>query len=362
MEESAEGKSIVEYKAKDGQELKLSFETVTKYLVQGNGKVSKQEMMFFLAMCKSRGLNPFKKDAYLIKFGDDPAAIVTSIDYFRSRARAQTDCKGWKKGIIVQLDDGSVKDSAGLILEGEKLVGGFFEAKPEGWDYPFRLEVNLDGFIKKTRQGKITRFWEESKQPIMIAKVAESQGLRTLWPDEFQGMYEKDEIQPSEVEMIKVNGKHEASDLSEKIETDSQKDDVIEKEKCPWPECDTMCNPGKGMKSHITRQHDGEYPPKEPETDDDSHAEKKIVEPPANSSVSDANLKAEAEALAKQNKKNLQYIIYDARPEVVEEVYKRLEYKDPPMLSIMPFEDVQEIVDLIGVVNVELPEDIEERF
>jgi len=193
----AEDKSIVKHQSRDGQEITLSFETVRKYLVSGNrDKVTPQELMYFLGVCKSRGLNPFKKDAYLIKYGDDPAAIVTSIDYFRSRARAQKDCTGWDKGIIVKTEDGTIKRTHGLLLEGEKLLGGFFEATPEGWKTPFQLEVNLNGYIKKTRDGKTTRFWQAENQPTMIAKVAESQGLRTLWPDEFQGLYEEKEIQP----------------------------------------------------------------------------------------------------------------------------------------------------------------------
>jgi phage recombination protein Bet len=193
------GYDVVKYVSKDGQALQIGLEDVRRYLVQGNrDKVTEQELVFFLQVCKSRGLNPFKKDAYLIKYGEDPAAIVTSVDYFRSRARAQKDCKGWRKGIVVQTKDGTLRDSAGILLDGEKLVGGFFEAKPEGWSEPFRLEVNLKGYIKKTREGKITRFWQEDNQPSQIAKVAESQGLRALWPDEFQGLYEEAEIQEGE--------------------------------------------------------------------------------------------------------------------------------------------------------------------
>uniref|UniRef100_A0A6M3XFI7 Putative DNA recombination protein n=1 Tax=viral metagenome TaxID=1070528 RepID=A0A6M3XFI7_9ZZZZ len=210
----AEEKGIVKYQARDGQEVTLSFENVKKYLVSGGGSVTDQELMFFLGVCKSRGLNPFKKDAYLIKYGtNDPAAIVTSIDYFRSRARAQKDCVGWKKGIIVQNEDGSLRDSAGIILAGEKLIGGFFEATPEGWNTPFRIEVNLEGYIKKTKEGKTTRFWEKDNQPTMIAKVAEGQGLRTLWPDEFQGIYEEAEIKAPTIDMSKVqNGSFEKAE------------------------------------------------------------------------------------------------------------------------------------------------------
>jgi len=66
----------------------------------------------------------------------------------------------------------------------------------KGWIEPFRLEVNLAGYLKKTKEGKITKFWQPENQPTMIAKVAETQGLRTLWPDEFQQLYSEDEGSP----------------------------------------------------------------------------------------------------------------------------------------------------------------------
>ncbi len=193
-------RGVVKYVAADGQEVTLTPDVVKKYLVQGNGeKVTMQELMYFLNICRARRLNPLTKDCYLIKYGEDPAAIVTSIDYFRKRARAQKDCRGWKKGVIVVGKDGKPHDSHGLVLEGEKLVGGWFEATPEGWLHPFRLEVNLSGYVKKTKDGRVTKFWSEDNQPSQIAKVAESQGLRLLWPDEFQQIHSDAEIATEEL-------------------------------------------------------------------------------------------------------------------------------------------------------------------
>jgi phage recombination protein Bet len=190
----------ITYTAADGQEIRLTPDMVRKYLVQGHGEmVTIQEMVYFLNICRSRKLNPFIKDCYLIKYSpNDPAAVVTSVDYFRKRARAQKDCKGWKSGIIVKDTEGKVKDTAGLFQDGETLLGGWFEAKPDGWTDPLRIEVNLRGYIKKTKEGNVTRFWSTDNQPSQIQKVAESQGLRKLWPDEFQGIYSEEEITPDD--------------------------------------------------------------------------------------------------------------------------------------------------------------------
>lgn len=185
---------VVKYKAED-LDLTLTENMVKQFLVRGNNQaITRQELVFFMGVCQARGLNPFAGDCYLVKYGQDPAAIITNIDYFRARARKNPDCKGWTKGIIVQKEDGTLRDSAGLVLENEKLVGGWFEATPDGWNVPFRLEVNLNGYIKKTSQGGITKFWSAENQPTMIAKVAESQGLRSVWPREFGKLYTAEEM------------------------------------------------------------------------------------------------------------------------------------------------------------------------
>jgi phage recombination protein Bet len=227
-----ENMQLVKYTAKDGVPVALDFETVKNYLVRGQREnITRQEVMYFLGTCKSKGLNPFKGDCYLIKYGQDPAAIVTSIEYYRSRAKAQEDCAGWEKGIIV-LRHGEIVYSNGLLLEGDELLGGWFEAKPHGWERPFKLEVNLRGFVKKTREGNVTKFWEKEKQPMMIAKIAESQGLRTLWPDEFGEILEKDEV-PEPHEIIDVTP-HTLVQQPEPQETlDAMIKEALEKKSIP---------------------------------------------------------------------------------------------------------------------------------
>ena len=61
----------------NGKEIELSKDTVKQYLVSGNGKVSDQEVVMFMELCKYQELNPFLKEAYLIKYSDRaPASIV----------------------------------------------------------------------------------------------------------------------------------------------------------------------------------------------------------------------------------------------------------------------------------------------
>lgn len=189
--------AMVKYTAADGQEVKLTLDICRRYLVQGHPEyVTPTEFMFFMHLCRSRGLNPFTKDCYLIKYSkNENAAIVTSIDFFRKRAKAQSDCAGWNVGLIVQTNAGTIRKTNGFIKDDETLLGSWFESKPRGWDQAFYKEFNLKNFIKykKSEQGetekKTTIFWSLENQPSQIMKVAESQGLRTLWPDQFGKIY-----------------------------------------------------------------------------------------------------------------------------------------------------------------------------
>ena len=188
------------YEMANGDEMKLTMNMVRRFLVQGKSEfITESELMYFMHECKARKLNPFLRQCWLIKYSsNDNAQIVESIHHKRAKARRSPDCKGWTKGIIVKDKDGKIKDSYGLLLEGETLLGGFFEAKPEGWDGPWRLEVNLSGYIKKTAKGEITRFWSKDNQPSQIAKVAESQGLSALWGDTVGTAVIPGEVSPGE--------------------------------------------------------------------------------------------------------------------------------------------------------------------
>ncbi|TES88927.1 MAG: phage recombination protein Bet [Desulfobacteraceae bacterium] len=247
--------NITKYVSKDGQEITLSFESIKQYLVQGKKElITNQELVFFIAICKSRGLNPFKRDAYLVKYDNSPAAIITSIDYFRSRARAQKDCQGWKKGIIVMNKDGLVRDSFGLILPDDTLIGGWFEARPTGWVESWRLEVNLSGYIKKTKEGKTTKFWAEEKQPTMIAKVAEAQGLRTLWPDEFQQLYTEEEIDRTD-EPIDITPEQRGDNISKALDEGVTTSGPVKEKDIPIVEGTGIHTPGeahRGLMKELT--------------------------------------------------------------------------------------------------------------
>lgn len=187
----------VTYTAHDGQQVMLDLETVKKFLVRGKSEyVTDEELVFYMGICRSRALNPFAMDCYLVKYTPaDSAAIIVSRGHYQTRARQQSDCRGWNNGVIIRRQDGSLEYREGhLVLDEEQLVGGWFEAKPDGWDKPKFHTVPLRTYIKRTKEGAITKFWQKDNQPMMIEKIAEVQGLRTIWSKDLANLLIKEEL------------------------------------------------------------------------------------------------------------------------------------------------------------------------
>ena len=71
-------KGLIKYEDRSGQEITLTFDTIRNYLVTGKKElVTDQELMMFAAICKARGLNPFTKDCYLIKYTPNESPSIS---------------------------------------------------------------------------------------------------------------------------------------------------------------------------------------------------------------------------------------------------------------------------------------------
>ena len=190
----AENKSLVVYQTEQG-EVRLTPEIVKKYLVNGDAdKVTDQEIMMFIQMCRYQGLNPFLREAYLIKFGNSPATLVTGKDTFTKRAAKSEKCAGYEAGVIVQKQDGSIEQRKGsLVLPDEKLVGGWARVYRKDWKVPMEVTVSLQEYQRHNNKGELMRNWKEMPAT-MIRKVALVQALREAIPEEFGGLYSPEEM------------------------------------------------------------------------------------------------------------------------------------------------------------------------
>lgn len=180
--------SIEKYNA-GGTEIELNNNIVKQYLVSGDpDKVTDAEVKMFVELCKAQRLNPFLREAYLVKFGSNPAQIIVGKDVFLKRARSNPKFKGFKAGIIVETKDGIYQHRPGTFYTpGEKIVGGFCKVAIEGWEFPLEHTVAMSEFSRGTATWK-------SMPAVMIRKVALVQALREAFPEDFQQLYSEEEM------------------------------------------------------------------------------------------------------------------------------------------------------------------------
>lgn len=172
----------------NGKEIELSKDTVKQYLVSGNGKVSDQEVVMFMELCKYQELNPFLKEAYLIKYSDRaPASIVVGKEAYMKRAQAQPDYERFEAGIIIQRNNQLMEVEGSFKLPQDSLLGGWAKIYRKGIEEPNVTRVSMTEYS----QGQST--W--TKMPAtMIRKVAIVQAIRETYPEQFGGMYIEEEI------------------------------------------------------------------------------------------------------------------------------------------------------------------------
>ena len=204
----------------EGTEKLLTQEGVKNYLCP---KASDSDLYLFVTFCKSRHLNPFIREAYLVKYSDTaPASIVTSKDTFFKRAESISTYDGIKSGIIFRKGTQIIcREGYCLVKElGETLVGGWAEVYRKDRKIPTRVEVSMQEyegkkFNWKTKTQETNSMWK-NKPATMITKVAEVQALRKTFPNDFMGMYTpeeslvgKEELSQEPVDLKKIKDKKE---------------------------------------------------------------------------------------------------------------------------------------------------------
>lgn len=185
---------VVSYKV-DDQEIKLTPKIVQDYLVGTTAQITMPEFKLFTELCKVRKLNPFLREAYLIKYSNNqPASIVVGKDAILKRAVLNPKYDGMKSGIVVLNTNGEVIERKGTFkLDTETLVGGWAEVFRKDWSNSIYCSVSLSEAIQKKGNGEPNSNW--SKQPAtMIEKVAKVRALREAFVEDLGGMYEAEEM------------------------------------------------------------------------------------------------------------------------------------------------------------------------
>lgn len=179
----------------DGQQIKLTPKIVQDYIVGTSAQITMPEFKMFTELCKVRGLNPFLREAYCIKYSNKtPATIVVGKDAILKRAVLNPKYNGMKSGIIVTNENGEEKKRTGTFkLPTETLVGGWAEVFRKDWENSIEASVSLEEAIQRKSDGEPNSNW--TKQPAtMIEKVAKVRALREAFVEDLGGMYEAEEM------------------------------------------------------------------------------------------------------------------------------------------------------------------------
>lgn len=161
-------------------------EMVKKYLCP---TATDAEIFLFMKLCESQSLNPWVRDAYLVKYRvDQPAAMIIGKDGFTRRAEDHPKFAGFKAGIIVDSEQhGEMEREGAFYAAGETIIGGWAEVHRNDRAVPLRAKVRLEEYNTKQNQ------W--NKMPgTMIRKVALVQALREAFPSSFAGLYDAAEM------------------------------------------------------------------------------------------------------------------------------------------------------------------------
>lgn len=171
----------------NGEELTLTPTTVKNYLTRGNGSITPQEAVLFMNLCKFQKLNPFLNEAYLVKFGDKPAQLITGKDAFMKRAESHEMFEGYKAGLIIAREKEVIEVEGSFTIPGDVLLGGWCEVYRLDRKYPIVAKVGFDEYNK----GQST--WKDMPKT-MIRKTAMVQALREAFPANLGGMYVEEEV------------------------------------------------------------------------------------------------------------------------------------------------------------------------
>ncbi len=140
--------------------LAITPEDVKRYICPA---ASEKEVFQFLQIAHGFGLNPFKREVHLVKYGNSPASIVIGYEVYIKRAERTGKLNGWE---VEASPDG--KTATIRIYR-------------KDWDRPFVWTVYRNEFDKGQANWK-------SMPSFMLRKVVIGQGFRLAFPDEMGGL------------------------------------------------------------------------------------------------------------------------------------------------------------------------------
>jgi phage recombination protein Bet len=220
---------IVKFKAESGEEVALSPEIIKRYLVSGDpSRVTDQEVMMFLKLCQYQRLNPFLNEAYLVKFGNEPAQIIVGKDVFMRRLSNSPLVEGYQAGIIVRkkgTNDVEYRNGTFYISGEEELLGGWSKIWRKGWKEAVEHSVSLHEYIKLNSNNQPQAGWK--KAATQIRKVALVQNAREVVPD-LRQLYISEEMQVDEEQLQRPEVQFSVKEVQDEEDVQNTDAEVVQ--------------------------------------------------------------------------------------------------------------------------------------
>lgn len=157
----------------------------------GADKATAADLAVFFHTCTATGLDPFRKQVYLIgrydsRAGTTKFAAQTSIDGYRIVAA--------RTGTLAGIEESWETDANGRLVSAtvvvRKVVSGIVCA--------FSAVAHWNEYVQTTKDGKPMGLWAKLPHR-MLAKCAEANALRRAFPEALGGLYTAEEMpEPTE--------------------------------------------------------------------------------------------------------------------------------------------------------------------
>lgn len=180
---------VIEYRPFLSEDpIQLSARQVIRWLCRPTkqGKVcTEDQAVRFLMLCKARQLNPWEGDAYLVGYDADGGpefSLITSHQAFLKRAEAHPAYDGMDSGVIAQRGEQILELPGDFLAKGDVLLGAWAKVYRKDRGRPTYRRLELKTFNKGYSRWK-------ADPAGMIVKCAESDALRSTFPNNLAGMY-----------------------------------------------------------------------------------------------------------------------------------------------------------------------------
>lgn len=169
----------------------ISIEKIRSYMEAMNlaSNLTNAEANQFIEIASAYGLNPFKREIYATKYGNN-FSIIVGFETYLKRAERSGKLAGWSVETSGNIDWNNIMSSS---------LCATITIHRKDWNYPFIHSVYFAEYVQRTKDGVPNKFWRE-KPYTMIKKVAMAQGFRLCFSDENGGLpYTSEEIATEQV-------------------------------------------------------------------------------------------------------------------------------------------------------------------